>query len=131
MLYILQNDVSQLIVTVTEKVTLTTPYYLLRLKCESSKAETSCIVTDSSSATSRYNEFYVTETSSPDNLNAEVELTTTGRYFYWIYEQSSSTNLDYENATTLLESGFVEVTGTSSASTIYTDATNEKIIYQP
>ena len=130
MVYITQSTTGNvLICTITEKQTLTSPYYLLRLVCEQSGVETSCLVTDVSTHTIRYNDFRVTEKTSPVNLSGEVRLVSTGRYRYYIYEQTSASNLDYTLATTLLEQGFCEVIGTTTSTTTYSGATTTKTVY--
>lgn len=109
MLLLEKGTTNTLIVTVTEKVTIETPVFLLWLKSDVTHEETSCIVTDTSSFPERYNSFSVTETDEPDNLEGEISLSENGFYHYEFYEQSDEENLDKANATTLLESGKMEV----------------------
>ena len=129
MLWIEQGTTNILITTLTEKSVTHGLYFLLRVRNEVTNEETSCIVTDSSTHPARYNELHVTETSGADGTAAEIYLPITGRYYYWIYEQDSDTNLDYTLADTLLEKGFLEVTGSEPTITTYDSATTQKTVY--
>ena len=108
-----------MVVTLQEKQTLTNPYWLVRFVNESSLVENSCIAADTSSYTSRYHKLRVTESSSENRTNGTLYLPE-GIYTYYIYEQASSSNLDFRNATTMCEVGQVRVT-----------AANEQVISFP
>ena len=135
MLILIQSTSGQVnTMTLSERVTLTSPYFLLRLICDTTKTETSCIISDVSPYTYRYNKFLITEKANPTRINGEVYLPTIGGYTYEVYEQLSSTNLDYTlcDNTTPIEIGVLKVYPLSStATTIYTGASDEKIIYNP
>lgn len=102
MLQLTQGTASEnIIVTLTEKVTLTSPYYLFVFTHVSEKTVVTKIINstaDLSGYTDRYNKFSIN--TSVLFLNKPV-----GQYNYQVYEQSSSTNTDPDLATTLLESG--------------------------
>ena len=120
MLIVAKNTNNTLIVTLTEKVTLTSPYYLFAFTSDVSQLTKYFISADISIHTDRYNEFLITETSGTEILTSgTITLNPTGQWTYRIYEQTSSTNLDPTLATTLLEIGIVKVTGT--ATTYYTN----------
>ena len=120
MLIVAKNTNSTLIVTLTEKVTLASPYYLFAFTSDVSQLTKYFISADISIHTDRYNEFLITETSGTEILTSgTITLNPTGQWTYRIYEQTSSTNLDPTLATTLLEIGIVKVTGT--ATTYYTN----------
>lgn len=112
-----RENANILTVTTTEKKTLSNPVYLIRFVSLAGGVESSCIISDSSSYTSRYNLFRVDEVSSltPDPYLSEVVLAS-GIWQYMIYEQTSATNLDYRLATnqTPLEIGLVKVIGTQT-----------------
>lgn len=132
MLLITQSTSGNVIITTcNERITLTSPYFLIRFICDSDKTETSCICSDISSYAYRYNKFLIEEKTSPTRTAGQVRLATTGRWTYEIYEQSSSTNLDYTLATvtTPVEVGILKVIGTSTSTSTYTSASNEKVIY--
>lgn len=99
-----------LIFTLSEKVTLTNPYYLFSFKHQVLMSSVNFIASDVSGFPTRYNKFLITETTGTVNLTSGVvSLPETGFYEYSIYEQTSSSNLDISNATGLLEIGMVKV----------------------
>ena len=99
-----------LIFTLSEKVTLTNPYYLFSFKHQVLMSSVNFIASDVSGFPSRYNKFLITETTGTVNLTSGVvSLPETGFYEYAIYEQTSLSNLDVSNTTGLLEIGMVKV----------------------
>ena len=99
-----------LIFTLSEKVTLTNPYYLFSFKHQVLMTSVNFIASDVSGFPTRYNKFLITETTGTVNLTSGVvSLPETGFYEYAIYEQTSSSNLDISNTTGLLEIGMVKV----------------------
>lgn len=115
MIHINKNSSNNVIITVTENQTLTSPYYLFNLTSHLSKIEYNFICADSSSATSRYNKFNIVETGSTyQNLTGgSVNLAETGWYTYKVYEQASATNLTVANAGSMLEQGLCFVSGST------------------
>lgn len=116
---IARGQSNSMVVTLQEKQTLTNPYWLVRFVNESSLVENSCISPDTSSYTSRYNKLTVRESTSEDRVNGTLYLPE-GIYTYYVYEQASSSNLDFRNAGTMCEVGQVRVT-----------AVNEQVISFP
>ena len=99
-----------LIFTLSEKVTLTNPYYLFSFKHQVLMSSVNFIASDVSGFPTRYNKFLITETTGTVNLTSGVvSLPETGFYEYAIYEQTSSSNLDISNTIGLLEIGMVKV----------------------
>ena len=99
-----------LIFTLSEKVTLTNPYYLFSFKHQVLMSSVNFIASDVSGFPTRYNKFLITETTGTVNLTSGVvSLPETGFYEYAIYKQTSSSNLDISNTTGLLEIGMVKV----------------------
>lgn len=112
-----------LIFTLSEKVTLTNPYYLFSFKHQVLMSSVNFIASDVSGFPTRYNKFLITETTGTVNLTSGVvSLPETGFYEYAIYEQTSSSNLDISNTTGLLEIGMVKV---ESNLPIYTEYDNQ------
>ena len=102
-----------LIFTLSEKVTLTNPYYLFSFKHQVLMSSVNFIATDVSGFPTRFNKFLITETTGSVNLTSGVvSLPETGFYEYAIYEQTSSSNLNLANVTGLLEIGMVKVEST-------------------
>tara|TARA_R110000744_G_scaffold374319_1_gene487039 strand:+ start:116 stop:508 length:393 start_codon:yes stop_codon:yes gene_type:complete len=86
---------SNITLTLTEKTTITTPVYLFRFESDQTKQSYYCISTDlaTESQKVRFNLFNITEGVN-DPLNGSLVLGLQGRYHFYIYEQSSTTNLD-------------------------------------
>lgn len=116
MLLIRKNTTNTVILTLKEKQTLTTPVFLFRLINDIENREISFIAADTSAYTYRYNKFSIQETSGAnDLLTGVVTLNPPGFWRYEVYEQSSSTNLDYLlslNPHSPLEKGRITVKGT-------------------
>ena len=112
-----------LIFTLSEKVTLTNPYYLFSFKHQVLMSSVNFIASDVSGFPTRYNKFLITETTGTVNLTSGVvSLPETGFYEYAIYEQTSSSNLDLANVTGLLEIGMIKV---ESNAPIYNEYDNQ------
>ena len=102
-----------LVFTLSEKVTLTNPYYLFSFKHQVLMSSVNFIASDVSGFPTRFNKFLITETTGSVNLTSGVvSLPETGFYEYAIYEQTSSSNLNLANVTGLLEIGMVKVEST-------------------
>jgi hypothetical protein len=121
-----KNSANTVALTLTEKGTAT--YYLFKFQSDNTEAVEYCVATDSSLYPERFNKFVITEQTSPDNLNAEVELPTEGQWRYWVYANSSSSNLD-PSGLEELESGIVKVTGTSTPVTTYSGGNSNYVVY--
>ena len=126
MINIERNSANQIALTLTEKGTAA--YYLFKFQSDNTEAVEYCIATDSSLYPERFNKFTITEQTSPDNLNAEVELPTEGQWRYFVYANSSSSNLD-PTGLTELESGIVKVTGTTTQVTTYSGGNSNYVVY--
>jgi hypothetical protein len=131
MIWILQGQANIIAVTLTEKCTLESPVFLFRFVNDESQVEYTFIAPDVSDFPTRYNQFSIVETESPDTLHGEVHLPDADFYHYFIYEQSSNTNLDYTLATTLVEVGKMKVPGESREVDSYTPQTNTNKSYTP
>lgn len=104
--------------TLTEKSTLTSPYYLFNFVSDVTGNSVNFIASDLSSYTDRYNKFLITETSGTnDYTSGTITLSPTGQWTYKVYEQTSSTNLNplLATNTTPLEVGIVKVKGTETS----------------
>lgn len=105
--------------TLTEKVTISNPYFLFVFTNRTTSVETAIILTDVSTHTERYNQFDVTE-GSTFTLDA-------GEYEYQVYAQTSSTNTNPSLSNELVESGVLKVVFTPTAAGVYEVTLNEKI----
>ena len=118
-----KNSNNYLIFTLSEKVTLTNPYYLFSFKHQVEMNPINFIAFDTSLYKERYNKFLITETTGTTTLTSGiVSLAETGFYEYAIYEQTSSSNLDLNQTGNLLEIGMVKV---NSDKPIYKEYDNE------
>lgn len=111
MVIINKNSANSLALTLSEKQTLDTPYYLFVFINEQTDKVKSCIA--SVTTGTRYDSVTITENSTEDNLNGVVSLAQPGEWMYRVYEQSSATNLSADGATGLLEEGKCKVIGTA------------------
>ena len=112
MVNINKNDNTSIFLTLAEKATLNTPYYLFVFTSDVEDKEVIFTANDLTSYTERYNEFLITETSGTNTLTSGViTLNPTGFWSYKIYEQESGTNLLVANTTGLVEQGRVKVIG--------------------
>ena len=100
-----QNTATSFTLTVTERVTISTPKFLFQFKSVQEKVSYYTIIADTSSYKRRYNTFSFTE-GTDDAVNGSLTLGAGGQYEYFVYEQASTTNLD-PTGLTLVESGFM------------------------
>ena len=126
MLEITRGQANTLVVTLKERQTLTSPYFLVRLTNQATNTSKVCICSDSSSYTDRHNSLALTESTTELPLSGQVKLSPEGDWDYEIWEQSSSTNLNPDGATTLLEVGICRVKSSTAPNTFpaYTTADN-------
>ncbi|MEI7668513.1 MAG: hypothetical protein WCJ33_00320 [Pseudomonadota bacterium] len=109
MFTIVKDSINQIICTLTEKVSINNPIYLFEFVSIQNGKKYYCIAPDVSVANDRYNEFEITEVSSPNPLIAEIYFDNYGFYRYTIYQQHSTTNLNPANALGVLEIGQMKV----------------------
>ncbi len=115
MIRITQDSANNVVITTTEKGSAS--HYLFRFFSLSTNINAYCIADDTSPYPDRYNAFTITDQASPTATDGEVDLAT-GEYKYFVYANSSSTNLDPDGLT-LLESGMCIVSGTETSPTEY------------
>jgi len=113
MLNIVRGALNEMIVTLTEKVTITNPVYLFSFTHQTLAVENNFILADNSQYVERYNLFSFTEGSSVAKTLEE------GIYYYTIYAQTSAINLNPELADEEVERGICRVTSTATSFTQY------------
>ena len=129
MLTINKGDSNDLVLTLKERSILPNPTYLFEFENEQTHVKSYCLTTDISTDIERYNEFIITEQSSPDPLQGEVSLTE-GNYLYTIYEQTSTTNLS-PTGLDEVETGYLKVKdATSFVNTYYSGAEVNNTAYE-
>lgn len=103
------NESKNIILTLTEKETISTPNYLFRFLNRSTNVDVKFVLVnakDLSLFKDRFNKFLIVT----DNYFSKV-----GQYTYYVYQQTSATNTDIDNKV-LLESGIMML---SEPKTIY------------
>lgn len=94
-----------MILTLTEKQTLTTPNYLFRFTNRTTYSEVTFVKTNASDTSAfkyRFNEFSIVTSTYFSNQPS-------GEWLYYVYEQASATNKDYTKSTGLLEEGIMRL----------------------
>jgi len=112
MIYIRKGHTDQVIVTLTEKQTLSVPNYLFYFKQRSSNDVVAFVIlnaADLSQYKDRYNKFSI---NGVTHFSSKLA----GEWEYMIYEQSSTTNVNPALATGLLETGIMRLSDTDSFS---------------
>jgi hypothetical protein len=122
MIHLTKGQTDSIILTLTEKQLLTNPNYLFVFTNRSSNLQVKFIqlnAADVSLYKDRYNKFsIVTNTYFGSSLN--------GQYVYNIYEQVSTSNTD-PTGLNLLETGILELNGTSISYAQYSTTNTYKI----
>ena len=115
MIRITQDSANNVVITTTEKGSAS--HYLFQFFSLSTNINAYCVADDTSPYPDRYNAFTITDQASPTATDGEVDLAT-GEYKYYVYANSSSSNLD-PTGLLELESGMCLVSGTETAPTEY------------
>jgi len=126
---ILQDGANNVILTLTEKVTISNPYFLFALKSIQTNATIYFLATDISNYKERYNKFVWTIKTNPNNNNGEFLLPIEGLYSYTAY-QLSTPSLTPPQGAIILEVGNVQYGYSEQSLTIYNLPTNEIKIYE-
>ena len=94
---------------------------------DSRTTKTFILSSDQSSYTDRFNKFVITESATEILTSGTVTLKPTGIWYWEVYEQLSSTNLNVNSADNQIpiESGQAKVTGTVDTIKIYNGQTKE------
>ncbi len=115
MILITKASTNNVVLTLTEKVTINNPVFLFEFICDQTRDRFFFIADDVSEFTDRYNEFSIIEKLNPVALNGEISLVRAGFYSYKIREQESLTNLDPALSGSVVEVGKVKVLSISPA----------------
>ena len=114
MIRLTKGQTQNIILTLTEKQTLTSTNYLFIFENRSTNTDIKFVRlnnTDISAYKERYNEFTIV-------VNSFFNTALNGQYSYSIYEQTSTTNTN-PTGLNLLESGIMELSGTTISFTEY------------
>ena len=111
MIYLVRGQNSQIVLTLTEKQLLTNPNYLFRFVHRSLNTEVKFVIlnaADTSAYKDRFNQFTLTTNTYFANYDS-------GEWEYYIYEQTSTTNLD-PTGLNLLETGIMRLSDSTTFS---------------
>ena len=114
MIQLTKGQTQNIILTLTEKQTLTSPNYLFIFENRSTNTDVKFVKlnnTDISAYKERYNEFSIV-------VNSHFNTSLNGQYTYSVYEQASTSNLN-PTGLNLLETGIMELSGTTISFTEY------------
>jgi hypothetical protein len=121
MIHLIKGQVNKIILTLSEKATLTSPNWLFYFKSRNTNETVAFVIlnnADLSAYQERFNAFNITVSSYFANKLP-------GEWSYQIYEQTSSSNLIPSQATSMVESGQATLNDTSQFSfTTYSNQTN-------
>ena len=129
MIIINKNSTNTVVLTLSEKTTLTNAVYLFEVINDQSGEVKCFIAEDISNNKIRFNEFNFIENATEDLLNGTFELGLSGFYTYNVYEQISTTNLDPLLATNEIEKGKLNLVDNVSDITQYSGNQTETIVY--
>jgi len=124
-----KNTTNKVILTLSEKTTLTNAKYLFEVINDMSNEVKCFIAADISTNKLRYNEFEFIENVTENLLNGTFSLTLSGFYKYNVYEQASSTNLNPLLALNLIDKGKLNVVSQLSDYPVYTGNENNTVVY--
>lgn len=110
MIILSANSINQVYVTCSELMSNTANKILFEFINEQDYNAFYSLTTGNTSTTGRYDQYQIQVTSSPVNLNAQVNLPTGGNYIYNCYEVSTNT-LDPNQAIKKVETGRCLVIG--------------------
>lgn len=131
MLLLTKNNVNTVVLTLNEKKTLASPFYLFSFLHVDSNTTTNFLPV-AISATTRFNEFQITETASTlSNLTGGTVNLNESFYEYKIYEQTGNTNTGITNTTgSILEEGIAFVSGSTFPTQVEYEGQNlENAVY--
>ena len=129
MILINKNTTNKVILTLSEKTTLTNAKYLFEVINDMSNEVKCFIAADISTNKLRYNEFDFIENVTENLLNGTFSLTLSGFYKYNVYEQASATNLNPLLALNLIDKGKLNVVSQLSDYPVYTGNENNTVVY--
>jgi hypothetical protein len=126
---ILNQGANNVILTLTEKVTISNPVFLFALSSIQTNATVYFIAQDTSQYKERYNKFIWTIKTNPNNNAGEFNLPIEGLYSYQVYQLSTPSLTPPEGAI-ILEVGNVQYGYSEQDLTIYELPTNQIKIYE-
>ena len=118
------------VLTLSEKITISSPYFLFEFINNQTQQSYYCISADVSVYPERYNKFtIVVKTTTPAPLSGEIQIPLGDEYTYNVYEQSNNTNLN-PSGLTVVENGLMTYDKTLT-SRIENESTLTRKAYEP
>jgi hypothetical protein len=124
-----ENTSNTVILTLSEKTTLTNVNYLFEVYNDMTNIYKYFIAQDISTNKLRYNEFIITETITEFPLLGQINLITEGFYKYNVYEQASASNLNPLLALNLIDKGKLKFVKATTNNVVYTGNQTNYIEY--
>jgi hypothetical protein len=114
MITINKGQANEVVLTLNEKLTISNASFVFVFTNDITGASVTFTADDTSTAIERYNQFTITESSSQDVYNGTITLVNQGNWSYKVYETPTASPIDLSDLGAELESGKVNVIGTSS-----------------
>lgn len=133
MILLNRDSLNTVVLTLTEKVTLTgATFFLFQFTNDDTNVSKLFTAPDTSCNTCRYNQFDITVTGGTEDLTGgTIDIDNNGYWKYKVYQMTGSTNLDISGTTGIVETGKMYLSGTSlPIISEYTGATNVKFVYK-
>lgn len=113
MIYLNQNSTNNVVLTLTENVTLTgTTYFLFEFINDDTRVSKLFTTDDLSTNTCRYNQFDITVTGGTENLTGgTINLDPVGYYKYNVYQMTDPTNISLSGTSGIVETGKLYLSG--------------------
>lgn len=99
---VIRLGANHLVFTLNEKVTITSPEFVLILSNDMTNQQVGCkLGTDLSGFPTRFNQFNVFVNDNPVALNSEIELADYGFHKYFVYEMADADTFDFAGVNSL------------------------------
>lgn len=130
MIILQPNSTNVIVLSLLEKTTINNPVYLFRFVSKQSKNEYVCISHSIDTYSfSRKSYEIITISGTPNPLNGEIKLVYGDEYNYYIYAQSSSTNIDYTESDELVQEGIMKYNKPITERTTYERGNTTRKVY--
>jgi len=128
MIYLNQDNTNNVVLTLTENVTLTgDTFYLFEFISDDTRVSKLFTADDLSTNTCRFNQFDITVTGGTENLTGgTINLDPVGYYKYNVYQMSDPYNLSISGTSGIVETGKLYLSGITKPDMIsYTGNTSK------
>ena len=127
MVLINKGQANEVIMTLTENVTISNPFFLFVFKLRQSPSnEVKLVAANQSTVTVRYDKFTITDTATPNSLNGQGNFEITGEWEYIVYQVTTAT-LTVPSDSNILERGIAKVVGVETMISTYNNTLNVSV----